>query len=144
MPAHSSHILQPLDVACFGPLKRGYGTRVEGQARLGINHIVKDDFLSLYYVAHIQAITEKNIKASFEAAGLVPSNPERVLENIPRIPTPLPIHSPASLPSLTSKTPYTRVDVQRQVEIIKKRRPTTSRSSDSAFDRLVESCEIAI
>jgi hypothetical protein len=25
MPAHSSHLLQPLDVGCFGPLKRTYG-----------------------------------------------------------------------------------------------------------------------
>jgi hypothetical protein len=24
MPAHSSHLLQPLDVGCFGPLKRAY------------------------------------------------------------------------------------------------------------------------
>jgi hypothetical protein len=25
MPAHSSHLLKPLDVGCFGPLKRAYG-----------------------------------------------------------------------------------------------------------------------
>ena len=25
MPAHSSHLLQPLDVGCFGPLKQAYG-----------------------------------------------------------------------------------------------------------------------
>lgn len=25
MPLYSSHILQPLDVTCFGPLKRAYG-----------------------------------------------------------------------------------------------------------------------
>ena len=85
MPAHSSHILQPLDVACFAPLKRAYGTQVEGQAWLDINHIVKDDFLPLYYAAHIQTITEKNIKAGFTAAGLIPFNPERVLENLPCI-----------------------------------------------------------
>ena len=30
MPSHSSHILQPLDVGCFGPLKKAYGREIEG------------------------------------------------------------------------------------------------------------------
>ena len=30
MPPHSSHLLQPLDVSCFSPLKRSYGQQVEG------------------------------------------------------------------------------------------------------------------
>ena len=29
MPAHSSHLLQPLDVGSFGPLKKAYGKQVE-------------------------------------------------------------------------------------------------------------------
>jgi hypothetical protein len=29
MPSHSSHLLQPLDVGCFGPLKKAYGRQVE-------------------------------------------------------------------------------------------------------------------
>ncbi|KAM5528987.1 transposase [Fusarium oxysporum f. sp. phaseoli] len=29
MPAHSSHLLQPLDVWCFGPLKMAYGREIE-------------------------------------------------------------------------------------------------------------------
>lgn len=29
MPPHSSHLLQPLDVGCFGPLKRAYGKEIE-------------------------------------------------------------------------------------------------------------------
>ena len=30
MPAHSSHLLQPLDVGCFSPLKRAYGNEISG------------------------------------------------------------------------------------------------------------------
>ena len=48
MPAHSSHLLQPLDVGCFSVLKRSYGRLVEKQMGLGVNHIDKQDFLSLY------------------------------------------------------------------------------------------------
>jgi hypothetical protein len=35
MPAHSSHILQPLDVGCFGPLKQAYGRQIEKKMRAG-------------------------------------------------------------------------------------------------------------
>lgn len=45
MPAHSSHLLQPLDIGCFAVLKRAYGQIVETKMRLGINHIDKLDFL---------------------------------------------------------------------------------------------------
>ncbi|XP_044714673.1 DDE superfamily endonuclease domain-containing protein [Hirsutella rhossiliensis] len=35
MPPHSSHILQPLDVGCFGPLKQAYGRQIEKKMRAG-------------------------------------------------------------------------------------------------------------
>jgi hypothetical protein len=37
MPPHSSHLLQPLDVGCFGPLKQAYGRQVEDLMRMYIN-----------------------------------------------------------------------------------------------------------
>ena len=145
MPPHSSHLLQPLDVVCFSLLKRAYGTRVESEARLGINHITKTEFLPLYYAAHVQAMTEKNVKASFAAAGLVPYDPERVLTKLPqRTPTPpVVVRSP---PTLVSKTPHTTADLQQQVKMIKRRRSrrTTVSSSDSAFERLIKGCETAM
>ena len=33
MPAHTSHLLQPLDVSCFSPLKRSYGQEVQELVR---------------------------------------------------------------------------------------------------------------
>ena len=48
MPAHSSHLLQPLDIGCFAVLKRAYSQMVEIKMRLGINHIDKLDFLEAY------------------------------------------------------------------------------------------------
>ncbi|EOA88707.1 uncharacterized protein SETTUDRAFT_65552, partial [Exserohilum turcica Et28A] len=39
MPPHSSHLLQPLDVACFSPLKRKYGDAVSGLARNRTHYI---------------------------------------------------------------------------------------------------------
>jgi hypothetical protein len=82
MPAHTSHILQPLDVSCFGPLKKAYGSQIENKMRLGINHITKEEFLPAFFTAHQQTMTTGNITSGFRATGLVPFNPERVLENL--------------------------------------------------------------
>jgi len=41
MPPYSSHLLQPLDVGCFGPLKQAYGQQIEELMRMHIIHITK-------------------------------------------------------------------------------------------------------
>ncbi|KAJ6258005.1 hypothetical protein Dda_6917 [Drechslerella dactyloides] len=46
MPPYSSHILQPLDAGCFGPLKQAYSCEVEDLVRTHITHISKLEFLS--------------------------------------------------------------------------------------------------
>jgi hypothetical protein len=51
MPAHSSHLLQPLDVGCFSPLKRAYGGLIKAKSWLGFHHINKHDFLQAYPIA---------------------------------------------------------------------------------------------
>ncbi|KAF2189857.1 DDE-domain-containing protein [Zopfia rhizophila CBS 207.26] len=59
MPAHSSHILQPLDVGCFSPLKTAYGRQVEKLMRNRFNHITKLEFLPAFRDAFNASITEK-------------------------------------------------------------------------------------
>ena len=68
MPAHSSHLLQPLDIGCFAVLKRSYGQLVETKMRLGINHIDKLDFLEAYPYARIKAFKPDTIKNSWFSA----------------------------------------------------------------------------
>jgi hypothetical protein len=51
MPPHSSHLLQPLDVGCFSPLKRAYGSQIESLIRSHINHITKLEFLPAFKAA---------------------------------------------------------------------------------------------
>ena len=45
MPPYSSYLLQPLDVGCFGPLKRAYGREIEGFIKAYVNYITKVEFL---------------------------------------------------------------------------------------------------
>jgi hypothetical protein len=68
MPAHSSHILQPLDVGCFSPLKKAYGRQIENMMRSHIIHITKDDFFPAFREVHFTAMTESNIRGGFRGA----------------------------------------------------------------------------
>jgi hypothetical protein len=61
MPPHSSHLLQPLDIGCFSPLKAAYGRQIENKMRASTSHISKEDFFPAFFAAFQVAITEKNI-----------------------------------------------------------------------------------
>jgi hypothetical protein len=52
MPAHASHILQPLDVSCFSPLKRAYKKEVGTLANSHINCIDKLAFLAAFLAVY--------------------------------------------------------------------------------------------
>jgi hypothetical protein len=150
MPAHSSHLLQPLDVSCFAVLKRSYGRLVEQKMSLGVNHIDKQEFLLLYQQARLDAIYKDNIKSGFAATGLVPYNPERVLSIL---------HAPVNTPSpqlhaqttiYTAATPHNIAELEQQAGLIqrnlKRRRRTQSPPSptDQAFNQLIKGCQLAM
>ena len=82
MPAHSSHLLQPLDVGCFAVLKRSYSLLVDQQTRCGVNHIDKLDFLAAYPRARTDAFKTNTIQNAFKATGIVPINAEPVLSKL--------------------------------------------------------------
>jgi hypothetical protein len=147
MPAHSSHILQPLDVGCFSPLKTAYGRQVEGLMRLGVNHISKEEFLFAYIEAHKRSFTTKNIQAGFAATGLVPYEPDTVLSTLdPIVRTPSPVLSAESI--WEAKTPRNLTEIARQAthirSIRRQRRSITSSPSDQAFTQLLKGFETAI
>ena len=95
MPAHTSHLLQPLDVSCFAPLKAAYGHEVSELARQGVFHIDKIEFLSIYPRVRRSVFTEKNIQSSFQATSLVPPYLERVLSSLIVVRTPSPLGAKA-------------------------------------------------
>jgi hypothetical protein len=61
MPAHSLHLLQPLNVGCFAPLKKAYGRQAEKLIRNRINHITKAEFLPCFIAAFKALFTPSNI-----------------------------------------------------------------------------------
>ena len=96
MPPHSSHLLQPLDVGCFGPLKKAYSRQIENLVRSRITHISKEAFLPAFIEAFRAAMTKENILGGFRGTGLIPYDPEVVTSQLDiRTATPIP-ESPRS------------------------------------------------
>jgi hypothetical protein len=94
MPAYSSHILQPLDVSCFSPLKRVYGRQIEDIMRAYIIHITKDDFFPAFHATFNITMTESNIRGGFRGAGILPFDPESVIFTLDlKLKTPTPPNS---------------------------------------------------
>lgn len=109
MPPYSSHLLQPLDVGCFGPLRHAYGGLVEARIHHGFHHIDKHDFLKAYLTTRQSVFTHANIPSGFAAAGIQPFNPQLVLEKfniLPATPTPPSSCGGASTISSALATPH--------------------------------------
>jgi hypothetical protein len=91
MPPHSSHLLQPLDIALFKPLKRAYGKQVENMMRTSLTRVSKENFIPAFKNAFFQVFGQKNIRSEFRGAGLVPHDPEQMIAKFDvklRTPTP--------------------------------------------------------
>ena len=82
LPAHTSHMTQPLDVAVFSPLKTAY-RRSLGllQRTTEAETVTRDMFLQCYAEARDRAITRQNCRAGFAATGLWPFNASKILRN---------------------------------------------------------------
>lgn len=98
---YSSHLLQPFDVGCFGPLKRVYGHEIEDLMRAYVSNTTKTKFLPTFQIAFRATFTEQNIRAGFRGAVLIPFNPENVIFKLDvhlYTPTPPGSSSGSSLP----------------------------------------------
>jgi hypothetical protein len=139
MPAHSSHLLQPLDVRCFRPLKKAYGREIEQLIRCSINHVSKTEFFPAFYAAFQKTMTKSNIKGGFRGAGLAPFNPEVVISKLDvQLRTPTPAEEEAQqAQSWTSRTPKTVLEAGSQSEYLQRRvRRHHSSSPESIIEAL--------
>jgi hypothetical protein len=132
MPPHSSHLLQPLDVGCFSPLKRAYSREIEALIRYHINHITKLEFLPAFKAAFERSFTSANICSAFRGAGLIPLQPDVVLSKLDvQLRTP----SPAALPEAPwqAKTPSNVRELEAQSTLISDRMRRHKSSSPASI-----------
>ena len=88
LPAHSSHLTQPLDVRVFSAMKAHIARELDRYFRTQIPCIQKAEWLDAFIKAHPLAFTSSHIFSGWSGTGLRPFAPEKVLS---RVPLPLPI-----------------------------------------------------
>ncbi len=71
LPAHSTHILQPLDIAVFNPLKTAFSTMASRMGLVRGDIVVgKKQFSAALKHVYPTAVTAQNAKAGFRKAGI--------------------------------------------------------------------------
>ena len=70
---HMSHLLQPLDVGVFSPLKHYLSWNLDKLIRTGIAKVEKCEWVECFVKAHPLALTSKNIQSDFKATDIYPS-----------------------------------------------------------------------
>lgn len=78
LPPHTTHFLQPLDVAVFGPLKKEWTKAVKQWEQQHQDEVLTQvNFAEVALPVYFTHVTPAKIKAGFEKCGLVPFDPER-------------------------------------------------------------------
>ena len=79
LPLHTTHVIQPLDVACYAPLKSHF-SRITDKIqvlRLGVTTnvtICKTEFSAVFKLAFDETFTPMKCKSAFAACGIHPFN----------------------------------------------------------------------
>ena len=76
LPPNTTHILQPLDVGVFGPVKSAW-QKILKQYKVRTS-VTKDIFPSLIRELWEKSIKPEHLRAGFKSAGLAPFNPAAI------------------------------------------------------------------
>src|ERR1700709_2438732 len=133
LPAHTSNVLQPLDLTVFSSLKRAYRKELQKLSSLiDSTPMDKRNFLIYYQKARQDSITPSNIRSGWRTTGLWPVSIAKplmsplLLENSnkstnPILPEPqeMPIRHPEiSSTSIGLQTPEVRKDLYLQIRTL--------------------------
>ncbi|XP_053391999.1 jerky protein homolog-like, partial [Mercenaria mercenaria] len=72
LPPHTSHVLQPMDIGCFGPLQLKYSQECTTFARLNHRVVTRYDVCGLACKAYAAALNTINLQSAFKKAGIFP------------------------------------------------------------------------
>ena len=117
LPPHSTHRLQPLDVAIFSPLATAYSGQIDTfiQSSQSFTRVTKRNFWSLFREVWRTALINTNIYAGFSTTGIWPINATKVFQQL-HIKT---LSPPTSDNELKRKTPKSVRGVRRAIKAFK-------------------------
>ncbi|XP_052071024.1 uncharacterized protein LOC127709474 [Mytilus californianus] len=79
LPAHTSHILQPMDVGCFGPFERIFNNECHKFMRQNCSQpITRYNICGLACKGYLHALSPSNLQSAFRKTGIYPYDPHMV------------------------------------------------------------------
>ena len=82
LPPNTTHILQPLDVGVFGPVKSAWRKILKQyKVRTRAANVTKDIFPSLLKELWEKSIKPEHLRGGFKSAGLAPFNPDAISQD---------------------------------------------------------------
>jgi hypothetical protein len=105
LPPYTSHLLQPLDVAIVGPLKKRLTAALSHLNQAQLVRIQKFEWMEAYIQARLDVCNYHNIESAWPGAGLVLFNLQRALRTL----------GPENTPELVRPTTPNRFDIFNQV-----------------------------
>ena len=82
LPSHTTHLLQPLDICVFQPLKHWRSEAVNEAIQNGDETFSKVEFLAAFNTFRAKAFKSTTITSAWRKTGLIPYNPEVVLQKV--------------------------------------------------------------
>jgi hypothetical protein len=82
LPAHTTHKLQPLDVGIFGPQANFYSQEVDRYFQWNREGVTQREYIEWILKARDKANTESNILSAWKKSGLIPFDPNIVLDKL--------------------------------------------------------------
>lgn len=82
LPPNSTSWAQPLDVGCFQPLKHYHSEAVDASIRAGVENFDRLEFLDAIPAIRDLAFKPSTVRSAFVKTGIVPWNPNTILEKI--------------------------------------------------------------
>ena len=86
LPPHSTHLTQPLDIGSFQPFKHYHAEAIDNAMQLGEGDFGKLEFLAKFQTMRTQTFRKSTIQSAFRKTGLIPYNPEVVLQQVRTLP----------------------------------------------------------
>lgn len=130
LPPHTSHLLQPLDIGVFSPLKRALSAEIEKLFRLDTRRIPRIEWTEAYITARSRAFVSRSIESSFRASGIYPLSPITILSTL---------QMPSSTPPTTPPPITTPNDLDRSLLASSPPEGTELRDATLLVNRIVHS-----
>ena len=123
LPAHSTHITQPLDVGVFQPYKAAHGNAIEKAIRNGDAKYNRLEFLAALREIRASVFVQGTIRNAWRRCGIAPLNPDVVLNPLrtkaAEKAAARPTTPPRQLDDCLMRTPHGDRSITRNIQAIR-------------------------